>query len=103
LEYKDQHHKVTIEVVIGCRTTTAVREHAGPGFDLYGNNRLFLLRETKIFADQLPKGTAALLVRGWVNVKGPNIFVPWDTHKRHVNNDREVIELLKTHPAIKEL
>lgn len=103
LDLEGKKHPVTIEVVIGCRVTTAVRDSAGPGFDLYGNDRLFKYRDDRLFADQLPKGGAAGLVRGWVNIIGPNVFVPWDTHKRHLNYDREVIELIRTHPAIKEL
>ncbi len=103
LEYEGQKHALTIEVVIGCRVTTATREHSGPGFDLYGNNRLFKYRDERLFADQLPKGGAAGLVRGWVNILGPNVFIPWDTHKRHLNYDRDVIELIRTHPAIKDL
>jgi hypothetical protein len=43
------------------------------------------------------------LVRGWVNILGPNVFIPWDTHKRHLNYDREIPEVLRTHPAITEL
>lgn len=103
LDYEGLKHPLTIEIVIGCRVTTANREFTGPGFDLYGNNRLFTSRDTRLFADQLPKGNAASLVRGWVNIIGPNVFVPWDTHKRHLNYDRDVIELVRTHPAVKEL
>ncbi len=103
LEYGGQKHALTIETVIGCRVTTATREHSGPGFDLYGNNRLFKSRDNRLFADQLPKGGPAGLVRGWVNILGPNVFIPWDTHKRHLNYDREVIELIRTHPTVKDL
>jgi hypothetical protein len=103
LELEGKKHPLTIEIVIGCRVTTAVRDSVGPGFDLYGNNRLFKYRDDRLFAEQLPKGGPAGLVRGWVNILGPNVFVPWDTHKRHLNYDREVIELIRTHPAIKEL
>jgi len=103
LDYEGLKHPLTIEIVIGCRVTTANREITGPGFDLYGNNRLFTARDTRLFADQLPKGNAASLVRGWVNIMGPNVFIPWDTHKRHLNYDRDVIELVRTHPAVKEL
>lgn len=103
LEFEGKKHPVIIEVVIGCRVTTATRDFAGPGFDLYGNNRLFKYRDDRLFAEQLPKGGPAGLVRGWVNIIGPNVFVPWDTHKRHLNYDREVIDLIRTHPTIKEL
>jgi Histidine kinase-, DNA gyrase B-, and HSP90-like ATPase len=103
LEYQEQKHKVAIEIVIGCRVTTGTRDDAGPGFDLYGNNRLFKYRDERLFYEQLPKGQAVNLARGWVNILGPNIFVPWDTHKRHLNYDREIIDLIRTHPTIKDL
>jgi hypothetical protein len=103
LEYQGQRHKLTIEVVIGCRVTTASRDDVGPGFDLYGNNRLFTQRDERLFYDQLPKGQAGSLGRGWVNILGSNVFIPWDTHKRHLNSDREIIDLIRTHPAIKSL
>jgi hypothetical protein len=103
LPYEGLLRPLKIEIVIGCRVTTAQRDRTGPGFDLYGNNRLFQAQDTRLFADQLPKGNAANLVRGWVNIMGPNVFVPWDTHKRHLNYDREVIELVRTHPAVKNL
>jgi hypothetical protein len=103
LEYQGQRHKLTIEVVIGCRITTATRDDVGPGFDLYGNNRLFTYRDERLFYEQLPKGQAGNLARGWVNILGPNVFIPWDTHKRHLNYDREIIDLIRTHPAIKNL
>ena len=100
LEYDGQKHKLTIEVLIGCRTTAVT---GGSGFDLYGNNRLFKYRDDRLFHDLLPKGSVANYILGWVNIVGPNVFVPWDTHKRHLNYDRDVIELLRTHPAIKSL
>jgi hypothetical protein len=103
LEYAGQRHKIAVEVVIGCRRTTATRNGLGPGFDLYGNNRLFTSRDNRLFADMLPKGAVSGFIRGWVNILGPNVFVPWDTHKRHLNYDRDVIELIRTHPAIKNL
>jgi len=103
LEYQGQRHKLTIEVVIGCRVTTASRDDVGPGFDLYGNNRLFTQRDERLFYEQLPKGQAGSLARGWVNIIGSNVFIPWDTHKRHLNTDREIIDLIRTNPAIKNL
>lgn len=103
LDYAGQRHELTIEVVIGCRRTTATRNGLGPGFDLYGNNRLFKSRDDRLFADMLPRGAVSGFIRGWVNILGPNVFVPWDTHKRHLNYDRDVIELIRTHPAIKNL
>jgi hypothetical protein len=103
LDYQGLKHKLAIEVVIGCRVTTATRDDVGPGFDLYGNNRLFKSRDERLFYEQLPKGQAGSLARGWVNILGPNIFIPWDAHKRHLNYDREIIDLIRTHPAIKSL
>jgi hypothetical protein len=103
LDYQGRKHKLTIEVVIGCRVTTATKDDSGPGFDLYGNNRLFKYRDERLFYEQLPKSNAANLARGWVNILGPNVFIPWDTHKRHLNYDREIIDLIRTHPAIKNL
>lgn len=103
LDYEGTPRPLTIEVVIGCRTTSAIRDGKGPGFDLYGNNRLFVSRDDRLFADLLPKGSVALYIRGLVNIIGPNVFVPWDTHKRHLNYDREVIGILRHHPAIKNL
>lgn len=103
LEYQGLKHRLAIEVVIGCRVTTATRDDVGPGFDLYGNNRLFKSRDERLFYEQLPKGQAGSLARGWVNILGPNVFIPWDAHKRHLNYDREIIDLIRTHPAIKSL
>lgn len=103
LEYEGKKHPLTIELVIGCRVSSAVKQDVGPGFDLYGNNRLFTFRDERLFADMLPKGGVTNLIRGWVNIIGPNVFVPWDTHKRHLNYDRDVIEIVRTNPAIKEV
>lgn len=47
LEYQGRRQRLTIEVVIGCRVTTATRDDVGPGFDLYGNNRLFKYRDER--------------------------------------------------------
>ena len=102
LDYNGVKSPLTIEVMIGCRATSA-RGDLGPGFDLYGNNRLFVFRDGRLFSDLLPKGGAANLILGWVNIIGPNVFVPWDTHKRHLNYDRDVIDLIRSHPAIKNL
>jgi hypothetical protein len=87
-------HEVTAEVVLGCRRTTGADALAGPGIDLYGNDRLFVLHDQETFAHLLPSGGARNLVRGFVNIHGPNIFVPWDTHKRHLNPDREIMRAL---------
>jgi hypothetical protein len=103
LEYEGKPRPLQIEILIGCRIFSGTREDKGPGFDLYGNDRLFVHRNRDLFADFLPKGNVAGYIRGYVNIKGPNIFVPWDTHKRHLNMDREVIELIRTHPVIRNL
>lgn len=103
LEFGGTARDLEIELFVGCRTTTAITDGKGPGFDLYGNNRLFVTHDTRLFSEQLPKGNAASLIRGYVNILGPNVFVPWDTHKRHLNYDREVIELLRTHGTIAQV
>lgn len=103
LEYEGKPRPLQIEILIGCRVTLGTREDKGPGFDLYGNDRLFVHRDQRLFADFLPRGSVAGYIRGYVNIKGPNVFIPWDTHKRHLNTDREVIELLRTHPTIRNL
>jgi hypothetical protein len=100
LEYEGRSHRVDIEVVLGCRTTVAGKSW---GIDLYGNDRLFISQDQETFAHLLPTGNGQRLVRGFVNIKGPNVFIPWDTHKRHLNVDREITRLLKTHSLIKEL
>jgi hypothetical protein len=103
LEHDGKPRPMQIEILIGCRTLSGTRDDKGPGFDLYGNNRLFKYRDRDLFADFLPKGNVAGYIRGFVNIKGPNVFIPWDTHKRHLNTDREVIELIRTHPMIRDL
>jgi hypothetical protein len=103
LEYEGRSRALAIEVLIGCRVTSGSKDDKGPGFDLYGNNRLFVYRDQRLFADFLPKSNVAGYIRGYVNITGPNVFVPWDTHKRHLNTDREVIDLLRTHPTIRNL
>jgi Histidine kinase-, DNA gyrase B-, and HSP90-like ATPase len=102
LDYEGKLRPVQIEILIGCRVSAGVRDDIGPGFDLYGNNRLFKYRDRDLFADFLPKGNVAGYIRGYVNIKGPNVFIPWDTHKRHLNTDREIIDLIRTHPTIRE-
>jgi hypothetical protein len=106
LPWKGLPQSIEIEIILGCRTTTS----GGPkgedrwGIDLYGNNRLFVHHnqdETfKWF--ELPTGANRTLVRGLINIHGPNIFMPWDTHKRHLNVDREIIDVLRSKP-IKDL
>ena len=43
------------------------------------------------------------MTRGYVNICGPNIFIPWDTHKRHLNADRDIMRVLTKHKLIGEL
>ena len=92
---------VTAEIVLGCRKTSGAGNGTfGPGIDLYGNNRLFVFRDEETFAHLLPTGGARNLVRGFVNIHGPNVFVPWDTHKRHLNPDREIMRALTKNKLI---
>lgn len=92
LQWGNGNHPVRIEMILGCRTTTAgSRGEDGAGIDLYGNDRLFVLRDqeqVRIWYSSIPKGNARLLMRGLINVHAPNIFIPWDVHKRHLNADR---------------
>lgn len=100
LHWRNQEHPVRIEMILGCRTTTAgSRGEDGAGIDLYGNDRLFVLRDqeqVRTWYSSIPKGNARLLMRGLINIHAPNIFIPWDTHKRHLNADRELVALLRT-------
>ncbi len=94
-------HKVSTEIVLGCRRTSGTGDAlSGPGIDLYGNNRLFVLHDQETFAHLLPAGNARNLVRGFVNIHGPNVFIPWDTHKRHLNPDREIMRALTKNKLI---
>ncbi|NOT48160.1 MAG: hypothetical protein HOP17_10490 [Acidobacteria bacterium] len=103
LEYKGEESDVEIEVVLGCRTTTGVTDDDTWGIDLYGNNRLFISHnQEELFKwYQLPTGNSSKLVRGYINIIGPNVFVPWDTHKRHLTTDHQIVSLLKC-KAIKD-
>jgi len=95
---------VRIEIILGCRTTSsALRGEDGWGIDLYGNNRLFVLRDQEQVIDwySFPKGNARQLMRGIINIHGPNVCIPWDVHKRHLNADREVVTLLRTNKLIR--
>jgi hypothetical protein len=90
-------HPIEIEVILGCRRSVAAGKR---GLDLYGNNRLFVACDEELFATRLPKGNAARLFRGLINIRGPNVFIPWDTHKRHLNIDRDITRFLTTNPLI---
>ncbi len=96
-------HKVEAEVILGCRRTTGTGEHSNWGIDLYGNDRLFVAFDQETFSGLLPiRGGARNLIRGLINLRGPNSFVPWDTHKRHLNPDREIMRVLTKHPTVRE-
>ena len=103
LVHEGQQHPVEIEVVLGCRTSVAANEGGSWGIDLYGNDRLFVAFDQDTFSQLLPKGNQQRLVRGLVNIRGPNVFIPWDTHKRHLNVDREIVRILKAHTLITTL
>src|SRR5262249_54278446 len=103
MEYEGQKHIVEIEVVLGCRTTSGVREGKSWGIDLYGNERLFVAYDQDTFSYLLPSGGSRNLIRGFVNIRGANVFIPWDTHKRHLNVDREIIHIVTKHKLIVDL
>jgi len=100
LDYRGEKHRIVAELVIGCRITSG-KESGSHGIDLYGNDRLFIQNDTELLREFFPTSSAGYLLRGYINIKGPNIFVPWDTHKRHLNLDRDIIEILRTHPIIR--
>ena len=102
LPYEGVQREVTIEIVLGCRTTTGSTGYFG--IDLYGNDRLFLQNDGDLATDLLSLTAQRVkLVRGYINIRGPNVFIPWDTHKRHLNLDRDIITILKTNKAITDL
>src|SRR5262249_53939724 len=88
LKWKDIEYDLRLEMILGCRTTSAqLKGDDGWGIDLYGNDRLFVLRDQVQVMDwyDFPRGAARQLMRGIINIHGPNVFVPWDVHKRHLN------------------
>jgi len=95
---------VEAEIILGCRRTSGMGEgKSNWGIDLYGNDRLFVAFDQEAFSSLLPiRGGAKNLIRGLINLRGPNIFIPWDTHKRHLNPDREIMRVLTKHPTIRE-
>jgi hypothetical protein len=100
--WADKSQDVEIEIVWGCRTTTAARRDGDVwGVDLYGNNRLFVHHDQ----DQVlrwasfPPGQARQYMRGFINIHGPNVLVPWDTHKRHLNEDSPIVRILRRKPV----
>ncbi len=104
MEHQGTMHPVKLEIVLGCRTSSGVdKDGNSGGIDLYGNDRLFLAYDQTLFAHLLPSGGSRNLIRGFINIKGPNTFIPWDTHKRHLNVDRDIINILTKHPLVVEL
>lgn len=105
LNWRGYDYGLEIELIVGCRTTSGGRSGDDNwGLDLYGNDRLFRAYDQDELISSygnIPKSAVRQYFRGLINIKGPNVFVPWDTHKRHLNADREVIDLIKTHPAIR--
>jgi hypothetical protein len=102
MEFEGVKHLVEIELVLGCRRTTGARD-GGPGIDLYGNDRMFVAYDQTMFGDLLQTGQSRRLMRGFVNIRGANVFIPWDTHKRHLNIDRDIINILTKHPLIRDV
>ena len=104
LEYEGRTHPVGIEIVLGCRTSTGIREQSASwGIDLYGNDRLFVAYDQNTFSHLLPTGGARNMIRGFVNIRSPNVFIPWDTHKRHLNVDREIVNVITKHPLVVQI
>jgi hypothetical protein len=107
-EWKGNQHKIIVEIVIGCRTTSAAEKGNDIwGIDFYGNDRLFMHHVQDDFINWyqtiLPKGAVRQVMRGFFNFKGPNVFIPWDTHKRHLNLDRPLVDFIRSEAMIKEL
>src|SRR5438105_12778990 len=93
----DEGTPATIEVFLGCRRTSGASKYMG--IDLYGNDRLFVQNDQHIVERLLAKasGPRRDLVRGFINIKGGNAAIPWDTHKRHLNLDASMLGLLRQH------
>src|SRR5207248_1146320 len=72
--------KVEAEIILGCRRTSGGGEgKSNWGIDLYGNDRLFVAFDQDTFASLMPvRGGAKNLIRGLINLRGPNAFIPWD-------------------------
>ena len=103
LEHGLSKESVQIEIVLGCRTSTGAKEGRSWGIDLYGNDRLFVVNDQTTFATMLPHGASRNLIRGFVNIHGPNVFIPWDTHKRHLNTDSRIMAVLTKNSLIQEM
>jgi hypothetical protein len=93
-----------VEIVLGARTTVAQKhEEDTAGIDLYGNDRLFVLQDTEFVPDMISvQGNVRNYIRGFINIHGANSLIPWDTHKRHLNPEREVLAFLKKNRQVKE-
>jgi hypothetical protein len=104
LEYEGRTYPLDIEIVLGCRTSTGIRDQSPSwGIDLYGNDRLFVSYDQNTFSHLLQTGNSKTMIRGFVNIRGANVFIPWDTHKRHLNLDREIVNVITKHPLVVEL
>jgi hypothetical protein len=103
MPFKSETYKVDIELVVGIRRTTGAGDGGPPGIDLYGNDRMFVSSDQELFEDLLPGGASKRLFRGFVNIRGPNVFIPWDTHKRHLNVDRDIMNVLRKNILIREV
>lgn len=97
LVHQGVQHPIEIEVILGSRRGVGAGKH---GLDLYGNNRLFVACDEDLLLNHMPTGQAARFFRGLINIKGPNVFIPWDTHKRHLNVDRDITRFITTNPLI---
>lgn len=104
MQFDDEMHGLTIELVLGSRISVGVKDDGRMwGIDLYGNDRLFVHCDQTTFRQYFPTGNARQLIRGYINIVGPNVFIPWDTHKRHLNLDREVLTKLLSYKLIDDL
>lgn len=103
-EVEGKTHTLNVEIVLGARTTVAQRHgEDAAGIDLYGNDRLFVLQDTEFVPDMINvQANARNYIRGFINIHGANSLIPWDTHKRHLNPEREVLAFLKKNRQVKE-
>ena len=58
------------------------------------------MHDQDTFAHLLPTGATRNLVMEFVNIHSQNVFIPWDTHKRHLNPDREIMRALTKNKLI---
>jgi hypothetical protein len=103
-EVEGKPTRLNVEIVLGARTTVAQRhEEDTAGIDLYGNDRLFVLQDTEFVPEMISvQSNVRNYIRGFINIHGSNSVIPWDTHKRHLNPEREVLAFLKKNRQVKE-